>query len=393
MRGLRLTSSSLRASLIFPVLKTLGRGIGWFFHLSGEGLENLSALDPPFLILANHASNLDPVFVNLFAPSLIRFVASDSLIRTPLSHMLFALMDIIPITKQVADTGTLRGIFQARRDRRIISLFPEGHATWDGTTLPLTPGTARLVQALRVPVITATIRGAFLAAGRWRRRAVRGPVSVRFHTPLPPDHLTPLPPPAVEDLLASRLAHDEWEAQKQEPLPLLGPRAEYLERTLFLCPSCLSHGTLRSSLHTLSCTVCGLAIQVDPFGFLLGPIPFTTMKEWNTWQRGTYPSLLSSLPEHSPILSAPASLLTGPLRTRPHLLASGTLSLHRTHLRLTTPSGNHALPLDRIRGLNIQKHERLEFLLGPTLHRIAFHDPRTSAYLWYFSLHLLKEHP
>ena len=71
MRGLRLTSSSLRASLIFPVLKTLGRGIGWFFHLSGEGLENLSALDPPFLILANHASNLDPVFVNLFAPSLM----------------------------------------------------------------------------------------------------------------------------------------------------------------------------------------------------------------------------------------------------------------------------------------------------------------------------------
>ena len=73
---------------------------------------------------------------------------------------LLKLVGTIPKAKVIPDIETVNDIVQVvRRQKGIIGLFPEGAQSWNGSTLPLVPSTAKLLKLLKVPVVQVLIRG------------------------------------------------------------------------------------------------------------------------------------------------------------------------------------------------------------------------------------------
>lgn len=138
-------------------------------------------LKPPYIILANHVNNWDPLFINCYVNETMCFVAGDSLFRNPILKRILDFTGAIPKAKFRSDTSTIRNMINAKKHNRIIGLFPEGNRNWDGTTEPIIFATAKLVKLLDIPVVIATIHGGYLSHPRWAEHRRKGQISITFN--------------------------------------------------------------------------------------------------------------------------------------------------------------------------------------------------------------------
>ncbi|MEM5947250.1 lysophospholipid acyltransferase family protein [Spirochaetia bacterium 38H-sp] len=369
----------------FGILSSIARLIGDFFYLDIDKKDYLQSIQPPLLIISNHVSNFDPVFINLAFPELIRFVASDSIFRSFLHRKIFSFLDIIPITKGIPDAGTLRGIFDAKKNRRFSAIFAEGQASWDGVNLPLASGTLRLIMGLKLPILVLNIAGAFLAAGRWRKQSERGEVTIMPSGYIDSKELAAYDEKTLGEKLEGLLAHDEWDWQKRNKKLLRGKRAEYMERSLYLCPVCFSDSSLFSIGHDLVCKKCGMKVFINPYGFFeSSQIDFKTMRDWNIWQKTFLIEFLRERYKENKSLLSPENCTVsyGPIRHVSAFTYKAVLSLKNDALVMTSSESSQFFMLKNIRGLNIQKNERMEFIHNNTLYRISFWNKRVSALKW-----------
>jgi long-chain acyl-CoA synthetase len=158
-----------------------------------EGLEHLSRLRGPVLVVCNHITHLDPAFVLAMLPGRIRrrvAVAMDGerleAMRTPpvtagffggLSlriqyWLLFALFNVFPLPKRAGFRKTFSFVGELVDRGSSVLIFPEGELTTNGRMAPFRAGIGLLAADLRIPVIPARIDGLWelkQAEARWAR--------------------------------------------------------------------------------------------------------------------------------------------------------------------------------------------------------------------------------
>ena len=389
------------------VQHTVGRVILKRFRVRTENLELLTRTPPPFLILANHVSNWDPLFLSSLAPQPVHHVTSDAQFRNPLMEKVLYLLGSIPKSKSRSDLDAVKSIFRIRETGGIIGLFPEGQRTWNGETLPILYPTAKLLKTLKIPVITAVIQGAYLSAPRWGRRRRLGPVSIRFGKGPDPEELRELDVPSLHRRMTELLEYNEFENQRQTETvfrSLAG--AEYLERALFLCPQCRSLGTLRSSRGSFRCGSCGYGVRFTSRGLFtpLGEAAiFPDIALWDRWQRTEFRKMLQTMDrresrepgtgEEAPFFFEDRIRLRTLGKTgRMKNLGTGRAGIRGGQVELVfSRGGTLNFPLARMDGINVQTGERLEFYQENQLFQFKFTSPRSSAYKWLLALQFLKE--
>ena len=128
----------------------------------------------PVIVCANHASYLDPVFVQTVVPRRIVFVMTNDFYRHAAGKWFFKLVGAIPVgTGRLARDGLERAIGLLRQGQSV-GIFPEGRLSTDGTLSPPQRGVAILSRMGRAPVLPLGIDGNLRAwpKGRtWMRRA------------------------------------------------------------------------------------------------------------------------------------------------------------------------------------------------------------------------------
>ncbi len=146
---------------ILTLLEALFRVL---FEYDCLGEEKVPA-DGPAVIASNHPSYLDPVLLSLQLRRPIHFMAWDALFRVPLLGPLIRLFGAFPVDVR---PGQGRAAYaQAKaliHAGELVGLFPEGKRSRAGWMEPaLREGAARLAWETDVPLIAATITGAFRA--------------------------------------------------------------------------------------------------------------------------------------------------------------------------------------------------------------------------------------
>lgn len=343
-------------------------------------------LEPPYIILSNHVTNWDPLYLNLFVKEPISFVAGDSLFRNPLLKRVLDYTGAIPKTKFKSDTRTIRSMLKAKKHKRVIGLFPEGNRNWDGNTEPLTPATAKLLKMLDVPVIIATISGGHLSHPRWAVHHRKGLISLSFVKKWDRGAFTNQTPETIHQMLTEALTHDEMQWQAEKQIPYNGANlAHYLERYLFVCPHCKELGHLESNDQLLHCKNCEYTVRYTPFGFfeeVKQPLGFSTPSAWNKWQlewleaRMSESTFTFSLKDHVKLFSAnpdqPFSFV-----------CQGNLNWTDGGMSLVSDEGtSYSFRFEDLEGVNIHLHHHLEFFTDNRQYQIEFYQPRTSAYKW-----------
>ncbi|MBO4618947.1 MAG: AMP-binding protein [Victivallales bacterium] len=139
--------------------------------VEGTGLENLP--DTPFILAPNHQSFLDSFFLTaVLAPKTIRDAysyATAKHINGVLARHFARTHNVIVMDLNGDIRRSLQTLAVALRQGKIVSIFPEGTRSMDGSLSPFKPAFAILAKELNVPVVPVAIQGAYEMFPRGKR--------------------------------------------------------------------------------------------------------------------------------------------------------------------------------------------------------------------------------
>ncbi|MCC6464254.1 MAG: AMP-binding protein [Planctomycetes bacterium] len=211
---------------VFLLLRLFMRLLLWpFYRLRVVRPEHVPATGGALLV-GNHVSFLDGLFVNAAVRRRVRFIVAESYYRHPLLKPFMKWLGCIPIRSTGGPRSILRSLQQAGEalDRgEVVCIFAEGEITRTGSLLPFRRGIERIARDRKTPIIPLQIDGAWgsifsYAGGRvlghLPRRLPR-PVTILFGAPLPAE--TPIA--QIRDAVAG-LGTEAWLLRQHGMQPL-----------------------------------------------------------------------------------------------------------------------------------------------------------------------------
>ncbi len=362
-------------------------------NLQFRNFEILENTEPPFLIVANHVTNYDPVIISANYSQLVHWVANDAVFRHPVLRWVFRRTQTIPKTKGMSDLDTVRLMHEKVREGGVVGLFPEGKTCWDGKTHQMMPATSKLVKLLKVPVISVTIRGGYMTQPRWvwPKNRRRSRILLDAKMLIRQDEIKDLSLDQIDQRLEEGLRNDDFLFQKENPVLLESEkRAEHLELFTYICPKCGRLEALRSSGNDVGCIHCKWSFTIDPYGQFPSDadFPFPDLTQWNDWQQEETrkraqkymndPEVVAPLLEDRGI-----TLLTGAGLVPLKPLCTGDAQLLKDRILFTPAKGEPmTFPLKDIEAPSIFKQQKFEFYYNKVLYRFHYKNPWDSAFKW-----------
>jgi 1-acyl-sn-glycerol-3-phosphate acyltransferase len=128
-----------------------------YFRLQHFGAGN-TPLNGPVLLVANHASNLDPTTIACGLPRQVHFLAKDEIFRGLFGAFLRK-VNAHPINRSGVDRAALKRCVDLVREGHMLLMFPEGTRTRDGQLLPAKPGAAMIATQAEAMILPVYISG------------------------------------------------------------------------------------------------------------------------------------------------------------------------------------------------------------------------------------------
>lgn len=183
--------------LMWPAMLLLGRP-----RISGR--ENLDGVSGPVLVIANHATYLDPAFVLAALPRRLRRRLAVGMegerlraMRHPPAEMGFparalervkyalavALFNVFPLPQKAGFRASFTFAGELVDRGWSVLVFPEGELTRDGEIAPFRAGIGLLGRDLNLRIVPIRLNGLFALRQARRKRARRGEIEVRIGAP------------------------------------------------------------------------------------------------------------------------------------------------------------------------------------------------------------------
>lgn len=251
----------------------------------------IADIKPPFIVLGNHTSLLDPALVQCALEKYhCCFLTTDFYFRQPVIGKILKLFGAIPKTQFLPDIRSARGALTVIARGGVIGIFPEGRRSIDGSCCDIPESIARLIKKLKVPVVAVKTNGGYLAWPRWSPFWRKGRVETAARQILSAADIDRLDPEQIYAVVRRELAYNDYEWNRLAKERYCHRRAaEQLHHLLHQCPRCLREQTMRSKGKELYCSACGNTAVIDEFGFLQPADPacvvFADPVKWAAWQR------------------------------------------------------------------------------------------------------------
>lgn len=278
------SKDKIRHEKVWSFLQVLNRPL--MKYLFDESFDEID-VDGPFLLIANHSTDLDPlILASCFPRNQLYFVASEHIFRLGLvSKALEWLVAPIPRKKASSGADTVKMCLRRLKAGDSVGLMAEGEATWNGVSTDVFSATGKLVKSSGASLVTVRISGAYLSNPRWGNGFRRGKVEARLVHIYSPEEIEAMSASEVLDAINHDIYENCWEHQAENPVKFLGDnRAEHIERAVFLCPSCKGVSTIASEGNYFKCRDCGFHGMVTELGTFEGVNMVPNMYEWDKWQ-------------------------------------------------------------------------------------------------------------
>ena len=213
---------------------------GWLmWRMTARGQDDVPR-EGPILILPNHTSTFDPIWVAFFLWRPMHFMASAQLFRYKALGLLISLYGAFPKAKFVRDKGAMVTLNKLWDAGRPVLIFPEGRRTWDGRTHEVLPGIGRLINRLEARVVYARILTGHLNQPRWATYPRWVPIQVEYDGPHTYEGQT------AEEITADVNRRIRIDHRRKAEGFTFGWRMAYgLSDYLWACPVCFQTDALR----------------------------------------------------------------------------------------------------------------------------------------------------
>lgn len=165
--------------ILRPWVYALGR---LYFRIQFRGVNHVP-LEGPLLIVSNHVSYADPIWLSIPIRRRITFMTWDRVLQVPGLGALARAFGAFPVRVEQEDRRAMRAVIRHLQAGEAVVIFPEGGRTTTGKLGAFKPGAFRLAVELAVPVVPVSIRGGYEVWPPNRRFPRPGPVMVIYHPP------------------------------------------------------------------------------------------------------------------------------------------------------------------------------------------------------------------
>ncbi len=266
--------------------------------------------DEPCLILMNHSSFIDleiAEYVFKDRPfhiicTLDGFVGKEGLLRS---------IGCIPTRKFITDPKLVKDMLYVTRElKESILMYPEASYSFDGTATPLPKTIGRLIKMLKVPVVMVRTYGAFLRDPLYNGLQVRDvDVSANVKYLLTPEDIRAKDSDTIQEIIEEEFTFDNFKIQLEKGIVVDESfRADYLNRVLYKCPSCMTEGKMIGKGTTLTCAACGKVYSMLESGRMSakdGVTEYSHIPSWYKWERE---SVASEIDDGSYKLDIPVTI-------------------------------------------------------------------------------------
>jgi 1-acyl-sn-glycerol-3-phosphate acyltransferase len=151
------------------------------------GLEKLES-GKTYIFMSNHVSNIDPPLLLPLIPGRTSVMARHELFDYPILGRVMRMGSLVPVNRGNRDAGiaAVRAAEQVVKQGISMTIFVEGHRSFDGKLLPFKKGPFYLAELCQAAVVPITIAGTHHVMPKKRFSIKAGEVSVTFHYPIEP---------------------------------------------------------------------------------------------------------------------------------------------------------------------------------------------------------------
>ncbi len=150
----------------------------------------LDKLDPArtYIFMSNHVSNLDPPITIPLIPRRTSVMVKKELFGYPILGRAMRMGSLVPVDRGNRDAGieAVRVSKQVVQEGLNMTIYVEGHRSFDGKLLPFKKGPFYLAMECGVPIVPITITGTHEVMPKGRFAIKPGLVTVVFHPPIEP---------------------------------------------------------------------------------------------------------------------------------------------------------------------------------------------------------------
>ena len=214
-------------------------------------------IDGPFVILSNHQCFFDFYLINsLCTRARPAFVANEYYIhKNIIMRKGSKKMGFIPKKLFTFDISTPANIYRTLKKGYPVSIFPEARLSVDGTTNPLTDESAAFYRKMGYPLVLASIRGAYFAKPKWRKKIFKSVVEVNVEKVIRREDYDKYTDGELNRLIRETLRNDASEdgvnTYKRKDM------ARGLENVLYRCIDCGTAYSTSGTGNSLKCLKCG----------------------------------------------------------------------------------------------------------------------------------------
>lgn len=211
--------------------------VPFFFDVRISGKEKIP--EGPYVVISNHTSYPDPLFVIDALNSYVRFPITSA--HYEKFAWFFDMVGIFPIKRYTVDVSAIMKFTKTMKSGGIMGIFPEGERNWDGRPLEIPDGVIRLLQMSPNPILPVRIDDAHLLWPRWAKRLQKGIVNVEIGDPVESKDYSK----AIDYIFKDTFKDKKY--------------ADYrgIEKYIWKCPSCKTIGTIKSFKNGFRCDKCG----------------------------------------------------------------------------------------------------------------------------------------
>jgi 1-acyl-sn-glycerol-3-phosphate acyltransferase len=150
----------------------------------------LEKIDPArtYIFMSNHISNLDPPLTLPLIPRRTSVMVKKELFKVPILRQIMLIGGLVPVDRGNRDAGiaAVRDALKAIAQGLNMTIYIEGHRSFDGRLLPFKKGPFYLAEECKVPVVPITISGTEECMPKARFAIRPGTATIQFHDPIEP---------------------------------------------------------------------------------------------------------------------------------------------------------------------------------------------------------------
>ena len=319
------------------IYKTVGGLAPLILRKYGFRTERISKKDEPYIVVANHLTEVDMIMVAGAFKEHMYFVAGEHLLRTKAGPKMKWAQDPIFTYKGAPSIDTMREVIRRIKAGNNVMIFPEGSRSFNGETLKLSCGTAKLVKMAGCALATYHIEGGYFVAPRWAYTTRTGPMKGHIVNIYSSDDIRQMSKEELTDCINRDIYENAYETQRRNMYAYRGERlAEGLENYLVKCSCCGSFDTMVTEGDRFRCTECGQSGRYTPEGFLEGDgLRFDSVYDWGVWSEDEISKYVKAYEGDGPVFSDEEVVLYEVLSDHSRIdLASGVLKGYKNRLEI-----------------------------------------------------------